>query len=511
MGGRRDHYDLSGASGNIALSTKVPALEKPAHSSSDEVLCPECDYNLQGAVGDRCPWCGWTLELEALLHPASDSGNWRRLGVIVAGLVVGLGALFAVFLLAGENRRLSLWDGLAVLGVLVAAAGHLGLAFLAAVRGRRWPLREREAMRLLMFAAVFSLLVGTVGASKYLHSGTQPKMKAGVVVTGFLDFALAAGFYSLPAGTLLILCLVSFRGGSGRLRPDAEKGSSGGDLTSAPFGVVFHARFADGQIIQTWTDRPRSSTPALERCIDQAWESECALAEMSRRVLYNGRLVRLDGVSAVAEALHCDFGPTTYREFLGTHVHHRAEALREGPTYLANPLGISATLITDDGFIAFGRRSPHVAIHAGYLHTFGGMLEEADRRSDGMVDVFEALRRELVEELCLRREELADMFIVGMVQDLALRQPELLFDVSVRVSRSELATRLEAMPQPHEHSGLEFLPDRAEAALPFLALASPVAPIAEAALLLHGYSAWGPVWYAQSCIQRYGGQPPRLQ
>jgi len=58
-----------------------------------------------------------------------------------------------------------------------------------------------------------------------------------------------------------------------------------------------------------------------------------------------------------------------------------------GEQYLADPLGISCTVMTSDGFLVFGRRGPRVVFHAGFLHTFGGLLEPSDRDADGRYDV----------------------------------------------------------------------------------------------------------------------------
>ncbi len=40
--------------------------------------CPECDYNLTGAPGDRCPWCGWTIDRAELQSDRSPQRTLRR-------------------------------------------------------------------------------------------------------------------------------------------------------------------------------------------------------------------------------------------------------------------------------------------------------------------------------------------------------------------------------------------------------------------------------------------------
>jgi len=86
----------------------------------------------------------------------------------------------------------------------------------------------------------------------------------------------------------------------------------------------------------------------------------------------------------------------------------------------------------------------------------------------------------------------------------------LMFEARVTVARDELASRLAGLGGADEHSGIEFVPDEAEQIVPFLEESSSVAPVAEAALLLHGRLAWGEPWYQQSCLVRYGELPPRF-
>ena len=50
-------------------------------------------------------------------------------------------------------------------------------------------------------------------------------------------------------------------------------------------------------------------------------------------------------------------------------------------------------------------------------------------------------------------------------------------------------------------------PDDPESLLAWLDSARPVAPVAEAALLLHGRHTWGDPWYEHACYSRYGAIP----
>jgi 8-oxo-dGTP pyrophosphatase MutT (NUDIX family) len=226
-------------------------------------------------------------------------------------------------------------------------------------------------------------------------------------------------------------------------------------------------------------------------------------------MLYNGDLIRLVEARATATQLHLELGATCYRDFLGTNLHHAATVWRTGEQHLANPLGISSTVITSDGFLVFGRRSGRVAFHAGHLHTFGGLLEASDRNSEGHFDVFGAAIRELTEELGIHKNEIVEIIVAGLVRDRSILQPELLFEATLPLSRGELTARFDPTLPDQEHTGLEFVHDEPEAIVPFVRGSTLVAPVAAAAMLLHGRHAWGADWYEQSCYVLFGELPPK--
>jgi len=200
--------------------------------------------------------------------------------------------------------------------------------------------------------------------------------------------------------------------------------------------------------------------------------------------------------------------PTCYRDFFGTNVHNDGQSTQINREYFADPLGISATVITRDGYIALGRRSQRVACHEGYLHTFGGMLEPRDRLKDGSFDLFGGIARELSEELGVQPGDISESVIIGLVRDRQLLQPELLFDVTLKLTRNELQGLFDPNLSDQEHTGIEFVHDNPDAILPFVESSSPVTPVAEASLLLHGRHTWGAQWYEQTSFLRYGELPP---
>ncbi len=264
---------------------------------------------------------------------------------------------------------------------------------------------------------------------------------------------------------------------------------------TVPFAVDAFGEFPPGHVHAHWTDAPRPTTPELERAIEESWHRSLAECRERGAVLFNGKLVRWIGHRVADDALHVDVGPTNYRDFVGTNLHNRHRIAELGRERFSNPIGTTATIISNDGYLLYGRRSHRVAYHSGHLHTFGGALEEADLRPDGSIDVFAAVHRELGEELALTPEHIVGTVCVGLIHDHEIWQPELLFEARVRQTRDELLGRLDHADAHQEHSAIEAVPDEPDALLPFIHQAAPVAPVAIGAICLHGWHRWGREWF----------------
>src|SRR5204862_549264 len=172
---------------------------------------------------------------------------------------------------------------------------------------------------------------------------------------------------------------------------------------------------------------------------------------------------------------------TSYKVFLGTNLTHPDLGDRYGPAVLANPVGVSAALETADDLLLLGRRNAAVAYYPERVHPFAGALEPRDGD-----DVFAAVRRELAEELSLSTADVPGLTCAGLVEDRALRQPELIFLARSRLTRREIESNLDRA----EHRGtiaLETSPDAIESAATDPALT----PVAVAAPLLSGTARFG--------------------
>ena len=227
----------------------------------------------------------------------------------------------------------------------------------------------------------------------------------------------------------------------------------------------------------------RRIVPEVEAAIDDAWrEGKARLGEK----LFDGPMCRMERFAASRHALELTLSLTTYRIFLGTNLNWRGAPKGFGPDIAANSVGISSALLTADGYLLFGRRNDRVAYYPNRVHPFAGSLEQRD-----LPDISSAVRREMHEELSLGEADLTSIRCLGIIEDIAIRQPEMIFS-----SRSTLTrARIESQLDDTEHGGMLAIEARHETIEKVLLDAKEFTPVAVGTLLLFGKDQFGEVWY----------------
>lgn len=483
-------------------------------SQIDALRCPVCDYRLHGLSGEHCPECGWRIEaevVEALAVRRERFGVGPQRNMV---LIAALSAAVATVLLGGYLFTQSLRSGpsafavLAALGAILAVVGLLRLAWITMAQGALWPLSPRLGRPTLRMLALVSVAFGFLGATRRcgFAPGTSPLDAEG------LEFVAQVVLQILPGLMLAVLTAVAFY-----TLPEIEAAArevSAGDapaLEGSPFLVQAFGVFDPSHVEISMGGAPRREYPIVEEWIEKTWQERLADARTHGRVLFNGRLARLSTGRREGNILRLELAQTTYREFLGTNMYHAAKIIELGVDGLSDALGISSTPITSDGFVVYGRRNRSVSFHRGFLHTFGGALEDADQSPSADYDIFAAATRELCEELLIQPSEIKSLICVGLVRDREMLQPELLFDAVLAVPLKELLRRFDPRAEGQEHSALEYIWDVPHEAAQWPIRARPIAPICQAALYLHGRRLWGESWYETTCLLQYGESPPELK
>lgn len=265
-------------------------------------------------------------------------------------------------------------------------------------------------------------------------------------------------------------------------------------MTPLPYMLDAYGPFERDQLRITWTGEHGPTDARIDALVDSTWKARTEQARRDNVLLFNGRLVRLLRHRVRNGNLLLETGPTDYAHFLATNYHNPHLGDDLGWHLFSNPIGTTATIITSDGWLAYGRRSGQVACHPGFLHALGGGLEAGELRPDNTFDGFASVLRELHEEADLKSSETEHIICLGLIRDGQIRQPELVFDVRVHLHRAQLADRIDGRAR-HEHESLLFCRDDSEAILPFILNTPRIAPITIGALCLHGRQRFGQAWY----------------
>lgn len=256
--------------------------------------------------------------------------------------------------------------------------------------------------------------------------------------------------------------------------------------------------YAPEQVEVEWVRRPRETNDEVERLIDETWRQRTRQAEAQGRVLFNGPICRLAGWSTEAGRLTLTLAPGEFREYFGTNATHAHIRYLHGPEVLADPLGVSAALVSADGFLLLGRRSRSVIQYPERIHPVGGLMEPR-AVPDEPPDPFATLRAEVGEELALPPDRLGEPVLLGIVRDKHTVQPELIIGVRASLDFESIRARMSRAEDAHEHSELVSVRNDPASVVTFLEQRyTEFTPISLATLLLHGQRSWGSGWFANA-------------
>lgn len=247
----------------------------------------------------------------------------------------------------------------------------------------------------------------------------------------------------------------------------------------------FHAigQFSPADVLAKTVPDARPRIAEIETAIDVAWKQALSRTNVK---LFDGPMSRLESYSVNGDGLHLNLSTTSYRQFCGTNLMHPEFADRFGWAALANSVGASCALQSADGWLLMGRRNNTVAYYPNRVHPFAGALEPRQP-----MDVFDDARRELWEELSLPAGAIEQILCLGLVEDISLRQPELIFSVKSNRSRLEIEKHLDAA----EHSDIVAIAADTPS-IDALLKDGLLTPVCITSLLLWGWQHWGDDWLA---------------
>lgn len=243
-------------------------------------------------------------------------------------------------------------------------------------------------------------------------------------------------------------------------------------------------RWNEGAVRVRWTSDTRPSIAKMERAIEEAWKR----AQRPGVQLFDGPMCRLESLTVSPSSLELGISRTSYKIFVGTNMYNPQLGDEFGNEALANPIGLSTSVLSSDGFVLLGKRNDRVAYYPSRIHPFAGAAEPADS-----LNLFDEVRRELEEELGFGSSDVAELFCGGIAEDRSLRQPEIIFHCRSNRSRNDIIRQLDTT----EHRGAWSVSATPESIADALRDPAPFTPVAIATLLLFGRSHFGEQWFAR--------------
>ncbi|HEY0009353.1 MAG TPA: NUDIX hydrolase [Tepidisphaeraceae bacterium] len=245
------------------------------------------------------------------------------------------------------------------------------------------------------------------------------------------------------------------------------------------------SRYAPECVRTVWVESGRQIEPAVEAAIEAAWRETNSRPGVS---LFDGPIGRFEGFSVDGGVITIRLSRTSYRIFVGTNFSNPGFADTYGEQVMANGLGVSAGLLTSDGYIIMGRRNGSVAYYPHRVHPFAGSLEVAD-----VIDLAANARRELCEEANLQAADLAEIHLLCLAEDRLLRHPESIFMARTVLSRATIERQVD----PAEHHDSWAVEATATAISRAVVDCADLTPIARAVLLAFGRHAFGEQWFEE--------------
>ena len=245
-----------------------------------------------------------------------------------------------------------------------------------------------------------------------------------------------------------------------------------------------HARtYAESNVRVDWVDSTRRLVPEVEAMIDAAWRETNARPGVS---LFDGPVCRFEGFEVDGDDLRVRLSRTSYRILVGTNFAHPELTDTHGDDVLANALGVSAGLLSGDGYLVMGRRNGSVAYYPHRVHPFAGSVEVAP-----VIDLAANARRELHEEAKLNTQDLTDIALLCLAEDRLLRHPEAIFLARTPLSRADIEQRID----PAEHHAAWSCRATPDALSRAVLADDDLTPIARAVGLAYGRAAFGQAWF----------------
>jgi 8-oxo-dGTP pyrophosphatase MutT (NUDIX family) len=232
---------------------------------------------------------------------------------------------------------------------------------------------------------------------------------------------------------------------------------------------------------------------ATETLIEESWSAAAREAKKRHVKIFNGMLFRLKNMTVTSSnTLRLELGDTDYKQYIAS----RAETFyRSRQTdVLANPLAICIAISTSEGNIILEKRGK-VDVYSGQYHVIGGFMDRLQDFRSGMPDPFQAIAREVKEEVGLKLRN-DTIQLIGMVYDLVTPHPEMCFCAESNLSSKEITNIFLNSKKDREVDKLEYIVASEDKLAKFIHSGrSSTSVTGLACLTLYGKHKYGDRWF----------------
>lgn len=218
------------------------------------------------------------------------------------------------------------------------------------------------------------------------------------------------------------------------------------DFTS-PFRLLCRGRWLPHQVRINFQNQFYVLPPPHAGRAEAFWRK---LAANAGNHFYNGELFRLKQFLASPELLELSLTRTCYRDQL----YNNAHLLEMGEAAATRGLGVSAIVITADGFTPIIRRSAHLGEAPGMLDVIGGHAHPNLHLRAGKPDLFAAIADEVTAELGLNPEDVKVERCNGIVENLATLKPDIVFLTHITPTMTQLEQSVKHASEAEEFTEL---------------------------------------------------------
>jgi len=207
------------------------------------------------------------------------------------------------------------------------------------------------------------------------------------------------------------------------------------------FHWIIQQTFQEDDVALRWVENSRRVEPEVELAIERAWQR---LSSRPGVNLFDGAIARCESITLESNHLTICLSKSSYKIAVGTNFAHPEFVEQFGREVMANMFGVSAGVISCDGFLILGRRNASLAHYPNRVHPFAGSLEVREQ-----VNLFDDVRRELREEIGFDGTDIESITMLGIVEDDLLKHPEAIFLVRSTRSKEKIVARIDS----EEHRG----------------------------------------------------------